>query len=149
MITTRLSSLRLLITRVPTCDHTLWVDTQVNVIGTLNVFEAAKALVKAGHIAPRVVYASSAAVFGPDAEYGEHAVGDSSIPKPQSHYGAYKLCGEHAAKAYHVVNGLDSIGLRPLTVYGPGRDQGLTSFPSRSSAAAIKGQAFNIPFTGA
>ena len=41
------------------------------------------------------------------------------------------------------------MGLRPLTVYGPGRDMGLTSFPSRSVAAALLGQRFDIPFTGA
>ena len=148
--------------QMPTCRENPILGAQVNVIGTLNVFEAAKALQKAGRPLPRIVYASSAAVFGPDAEYGEQvragthvdgdvrvslprarvrrtpppppprsfacppplpvqAVGDNSVPKPTSHYGAYKLCGEHAARAYHAANGIDSIGLRPLTVYGPGR----------------------------
>jgi len=135
--------------QMPTCRENPVLGAQVNVIGTLNVFEAAKALQKAGRPLPRIVYASSAAVFGPDAEYGEQAVSDTSTPNPASHYGAYKLCTEHCARAYHSANGIDSIGLRPLTVYGPGRDQGLTSFPSRSIAAAIKGQSFVIPFTGA
>jgi len=135
---------------------------------------------------------SSAAIFGPDAEYGETAVGDLSIPKPSSHYGAYKLCvvsrvgcvleqgsgghgprntlrhsvhnrrlclllspacplllQEYCAKAYWTTHGIASVGLRPLTVYGPGRDVGVTSFPTRAIAAAIKGEAFTIPFTGA
>ena len=122
----------------------------MNVIGTLNVFEAAKQIAAAGGSAPRIVYASSAAIFGPDAEYGEApVVGDGSAPKPTSHYGAYKLCIEHCAQAYFTTNGLNSVGLRPLTVYGPGRDMGLTSFPSRSVAAALLGQRFDIPFTGA
>lgn len=92
---------------------------------------------------------SSAAIFGPDAEYGEAAVGDSSAPKPTSHYGAFKLCTEYCAHAYFTDNGIPSVGLRPLTVYGPGRDMGITSGPSRSIAAAIKGAPFDIPFSGA
>ena len=57
--------------QMPTCKEKPVLGAQVNVIGTLNVFEAAKALQKAGRPLPRIVYASSAAVFGPDAEYGE------------------------------------------------------------------------------
>lgn len=124
------------------------MGARVNVIGTLNVFEAAKALKAKGAVVPRIVYASSAAVFGPDAEYGEKAVGDTSVPNPTSHYGAYKLCAEYCARAYWASNGLPSVGLRPLTVYGPGRDAGMTSAPTRAIAAAIKGQAYDIPFTG-
>ena len=71
------------------------------------------------------MYASSAAVFGPDAEYPEAAVGDLSMPRPANHYGAYKLCNEHSAKAYWLTDKIASVGLRPLTIYGPGRDFGV------------------------
>ena len=135
--------------QIPTCRDNPVLGARVNVIGTLNVFEAAKAMVAAGKPAPALVYASSAAVFGPDADYPDGPVGDAATPNPASHYGAYKLCCEHAAKAYFLANGLSSVGLRPLCVYGPGRDQGLTSFPSRSIAAAVAGVPFVIPFTGA
>lgn len=135
--------------QVPACKADPVAGARVNVIGTLHVFEAAKALRASGAAAPRIVYASSAAVFGPDAEYGEAAVGDTSAPKPTSHYGAFKLCCEFAARAYWLGDSLPSVGLRPLTVYGPGRDAGLTSFPTRAVAAAVKGQSFDIPFTGA
>lgn len=130
--------------QVPTCRENPVLGAKVNVIGTLNVFEAARALQKPA----RIVYASSAAVFGPDAEYNERAVGDESVPKPASHYGAYKLCNEHCAKAYWISYKLPSVGLRPLTVYGPGRDTGMTSFPTRALAAAVRGQKFDIPFSG-
>jgi nucleoside-diphosphate-sugar epimerase len=120
------------------------LGARVNVVGTLNVFEAARAL----KTPPRIVYASSAAVFGPDAEYPEAHVGDHSVPKPASHYGAYKLCCEHSAKAYWLAYRLPSVGLRPLTVYGPGRDTGMTSFPTRAIAAAVKKQPSDIPFSG-
>lgn len=133
---------------MPTCRENPIAGAKVNVIGTLNVFEAAKALKTKGLRCPRIVYASSAAVFGPDAEYGEKPVGDDAVPKPTSHYGAYKLCTEHCARAYWAANQLSSVGLRPLTVYGPGRDAGMTSAPTRAIAAAIKGEAFDIPFTG-
>lgn len=153
--------------QMPTCRANPVLGARVNVIGTLNVFEAAKAIKEAAEKAaaaaaaaggagasapavrvPRIVYASSAAIFGPDAEYGEAPVGDMSAPRPTSHYGAFKLCGEFAAKAYFLANGIPSVGLRPLTVYGPGRDQGLTSGPSRSIAAAVLGQKFDISFSG-
>ncbi len=124
------------------------LGARVNVIGTLNIFEAAKALKAKGLPTPKIVYASSAAVFGPDAEYGEKPVGDEAVPKPTSHYGAYKLCGEYSARAYWTANGIASVGLRPMTVYGPGRDAGMTSAPTRALAAAIKGEAFTIPFSG-
>ena len=134
--------------QVPTCRDNPLAGAKVNVIGTLNIFEAAKAQRTAGHTLPRIVYASSAAVFGPDAEYAETHVGDHAALKPTTHYGAFKVCNESSAKAYWIANQIPSVGLRPLTVYGPGRDTGMTSFPTRAVAAAIKGQAFDIPFSG-
>jgi len=60
-----------------------------------------------------------------------------------------QLCCEYSARAYWLSDGIASVGLRPLTVYGPGRDTGLTSFPTRALAAALRGESFDIPFTGA
>lgn len=134
--------------QVPTCRDNPLAGAKVNVIGTLNIFEAAKAQRAAGAPLPRIVYASSAAVFGPDAEYAETHVGDHAALKPTTHYGAFKVCNESSAKAYWIANQIPSVGLRPLTVYGPGRDTGMTSFPTRAIAAVIKGQTFDIPFTG-
>jgi nucleoside-diphosphate-sugar epimerase len=45
-------------------------------------------------------------------------------------------------------NGISSIGLRPYVIYGPGRDQGLTSSPTTAMLAATLGQHFQIPFGG-
>lgn len=136
--------------QVPACREDPVRGAQVNVLGTLNVFEAARARACGpANRAPRIVYASSAAVFGPDAEYPEQSVGDHSAPKPASYYGAFKLCCEHCAKAYWLAHKLPSVGLRPLTVYGPGRDTGMTSYPTRAIAAAVKRQRFDIPFAGA
>jgi nucleoside-diphosphate-sugar epimerase len=41
-----------------------------------------------------------------------------------------------------------AIGLRPATVYGPGRDQGITSAPTKAILAAAFGQPFHIPYGG-
>jgi nucleoside-diphosphate-sugar epimerase len=45
-------------------------------------------------------------------------------------------------------DGITSIGLRPYVVYGPGRDQGLTSSPTTAMLAATLGQPYQIPFGG-
>jgi nucleoside-diphosphate-sugar epimerase len=136
--------------QVPACRENPVLGAKVNVIGTLNVFEAAKARRKSSPTSAdmRLVYASSAAVFGPDAEYPEGSVGDDAAPRPANHYGAYKLCNENCAKAYWLTDKLGSIGLRPLTIYGPGRDTGMTSFPTRAIAAAMLKRSFDIPFKG-
>jgi nucleoside-diphosphate-sugar epimerase len=44
---------------------------------------------------------------------------------------------------------VSSVGLRPHTVYGPGRDQGVTSAPTLAMLSAAAGRAYAIPFGGA
>src|SRR4029077_20844052 len=44
--------------------------------------------------------------------------------------------------------GLRSVGVRPLVVFGPGRDQGLTSSPTKAVVAALLGRPFEIGFSG-
>jgi len=107
---------------------------QVNLVGTLNVFEAAR---RAG--LKHVVYASSASVYGPD---------DASQPRPTTLYGAWKLAAEGIARAYLADHGIGSVGLRPLVVYGPGREVGLTSGASLACQAAVRGESHTIAFTG-
>ena len=129
--------------QVPTCKADPIAGAMVNVVGSLAVFEAAKAC----STRPRIVYASSAAVFGSDGDYAG-TVDDLAKERPGTHYGAFKLCIEHCARAYWETHQLVSVGLRPLTVYGPGRDTGMTSFPTRAIAAVMLGQRFDIPFSG-
>lgn len=128
--------------QVPFCKEDPPLGARVNVLGTLNVFEAAKRLGLA-----RVVYASSAAVYGPA---GEGAPPDEAAPADAStHYGVFKRANEGNARVYWLDDGVSSIGLRPLTVYGVGRDQGLTSGPTSAMKAAVLGRDHTIPFTGA
>ena len=129
--------------QVPFCKADPALGAKVNVLGTIHVFEAAIAAK-----VERVVYASSAAVFGPG-EDGAAAPDEGATCEPTTHYGVYKRANEGTARIYWQDNGMPSVGLRPLTVYGVGRDQGLTSGPTTAMKAAVMGRPHRIGFTGA
>lgn len=107
---------------------------QVNLGGTLNVFEAVRA---AG--LSRVVYSSSAGVYGPD---------DGSHPAPATLYGVTKLAAEGIARVFWVEHRIASVGFRPYIVYGPGREGGASAGPSLACQAAVRGLSYEIPYTG-
>jgi UDP-glucuronate 4-epimerase len=113
---------------------------QVNVVGTVNVFEAVRRAGLAG-----LAYASSAAVYdrADGLKVSEHADGH-----PVSHYGVHKQANEGTARVYWRDNGVASVGLRPHVVYGPGRDHGMTAGPTLAMAAAVRGERYRIPFGG-
>ena len=112
--------------QVPFCKADPVLGAQVNVAGTVNVFEAAK---QHGLAAP-IAYASSAAVYDQDGEVA-----------PRTLYGVYKLANEGTGRVYWQDDGVASIGLRPFSVYGPGRDQGITAGPTLAIDAAVRGAA--------
>jgi len=112
----------------------------VNVVGTVNVFEAVKRRGLHG-----LAYASSAAVY--DRADGVRVTEDAD-GHPINHYGVHKQANEGAARVYWQDEGLASVGLRPHIVYGPGRDHGMTSGPTLAMAAAVRGQPYEIPFGG-
>lgn len=126
--------------QVPFCAADPVKGAAVNVLGTLNVFEAVKSVGL-----PRLTYASSAAVYGPFPP-GSPPPDESAPCVPLTHYGVFKCANEGNARLY--ADSVSSIGLRPLTVYGPGRDQGMTSDPTRAMKAAMVGRAFRIRFSG-
>jgi nucleoside-diphosphate-sugar epimerase len=127
--------------QVPSCRANPILGAQVNVLGTLAILEAA------ADVGCRVVYASSAAVFGPDDEptrpHTESEAGDA-----RTHYGIFKLANEGNARIQFQDRGVSSVGLRPLTVYGVGRDFGMTSGPTTALKAALLGRPYQIGFTG-
>jgi UDP-glucuronate 4-epimerase len=129
--------------QVPFCRANPSLGAQVNVTGTVNIFEAAR------HVGiNRVVYASSIAVYGPREVYPPGLLSHNAPLDPRNHYGVYKQANEATARIYFADNGISSIGLRPYTVYGPGRDQGMTSAPTSAMLAAAKGEGYHIPFGG-
>ena len=128
--------------QVPTCKADPVNGALVNVVGTLNVFEAAKTLpVK------QIVYASSAAVYGLNDD--DTALDENAHVEPTTHYGVFKRANEGNARIYFLDHGINSAGLRPLTVYGVNRDTGLTSDPTKAMKAAVLGRPFHIRFGGA
>ncbi len=115
----------------------------VNVAGTVTIFELARRLG-----IDRVVYASSAAVYGPKSHYTDSVLGPDAAFFPTSHYGVYKVANEQTARVYWQNDGITSIGLRPHSVYGPGRDQGVTSKPTVAMIAAAAGRPYHVNFNG-
>jgi UDP-glucose 4-epimerase len=92
-------------------------DADVNVIGSLNVFEAAR---KAG--VRKVVVASSGGTI-----YGEPApealpVDESHPQRPVSPYGVAKKVVDDYLYAYRSLHGLDFAALALANVYGPRQD---------------------------
>ncbi|MEZ4717232.1 MAG: NAD-dependent epimerase/dehydratase family protein [Caldilineaceae bacterium] len=117
--------------QVPFCKADPVAGARVNVVGTVNVFEAAKA---AG--LGQVVYASSIAVYGPAGHYADAILPADAPLFPQTHYGVYKQANEGTARIFWQDDGIASVALRPYTIYGPARDQGLTSEPTKAMLAA-------------
>ncbi len=114
----------------------------VNVAGTVNVFEAVSRRLDR---IPSVAYASSAAVYNPSDPSPAPEVGGT---RPATLYGVSKLADEGVARVYREESDVPSIGLRPYVVYGPGRDQGMTSGPTMAMLAAVRGEPFHIGFSG-
>ena len=75
------------------------LGAQVNVTGTVNVFEAAK---RHG-LETTIAYASSAAVYDADGDVA-----------PSTLYGVFKLANEGTARIYAAEHGVASVGLRPV-----------------------------------
>ncbi|MGH9470434.1 MAG: NAD-dependent epimerase/dehydratase family protein [Terriglobia bacterium] len=132
--------------QVPACAADPVRGAQVNVLGTLNVFEAAR---RRREQVRSIVYASSAAVFGPEEFYGGKTVPGDAPLYPGTHYGVFKECNEGNARVYFATAGISSAGLRPWAVYGAGRDQGLTSAPTKAVKSLVLGRPYTIKFTGA
>lgn len=87
---------------------------EVNDIGTLRVFEAARA-----RNVPRIVFSSSCAVYGDDPLLPKTEIMN---PKPTSPYAVQKLSAEHYGRIYSELFGLESVSLRYFNVFGPRQD---------------------------
>jgi UDP-glucuronate 4-epimerase len=136
------SILHLAALQVPFCRADPALGARVNVVGTINVLEAAKR--RRDRMSP-VVYASSIAAYDAlDTEDAPPTTGGA----PSTLYGVYKRACEGAAKVYFDDEGVSSLGLRPHTVFGPGRDQGLTSAPTVAMLSAAGEAEYRIPYGG-
>jgi UDP-glucose 4-epimerase len=90
-------------------------DAEVNVLGTVNMLEAAR---EAG--ARRLVYASTGgAIYG---EATELPASERSPIRPEAPYGQAKFAGEGYCQLYERLHGLSAVSLRLGNVYGPRQD---------------------------
>jgi nucleoside-diphosphate-sugar epimerase len=117
--------------QIPTCRENPAAGAQVNVIGHVNIFEAAR---KFG--ISKIIYTSSIA-----------AKPRGAANAPSNLYGVFKKTGEEIARIYWQDYNIPSFGLRPCIVYGVGRDNGETSAFTRAMQAAAVGDPYEIPFS--
>jgi len=122
------------------CNRSPERATRVNILGTVNVLEAARL---SG--LERVLLASSIAVYGSDEEYapGERPLREDVSLRVASGlpiYGGGKLYLEHLARNYAEQYGLTVAGLRPSIVYGWGRESGSSAFTGEMIDRAAVGQ---------
>ncbi len=125
--------------QIPFCRADPSLGAAVNVVGTVNVFEAAR---EAGRLAGPLVFASSVAAFAGDDD------GTDPRGRAATHYGVYKRANEGTAQVYWYDDEVASIGFRPYTVYGIGRDQGVTAAPTWAMLAAVRGEPYAITYSG-
>ena len=89
-------------------------EQEVNAVGTLQLFEAAR---RAG--VRRVVFAASAASYGNDPTAPKR---EEMLPAPESPYAISKIAGEYYARVYSSLYGLEVVCLRYFNVFGPRQD---------------------------
>jgi len=115
---------------------------EVNVLGTNNIFEAARALPEQ---VERVAWASSAAIFAPPANYDDGWVTEADLVYPDTLYGATKAYNEHQARAYEAF-GVSHVGLRPTVAYGPYRQTGGSAFLANIIEKPALGEPFSVDY---
>ena len=113
-----------------------------NLSGFLNVLEAVRQ-----HKVPRLVYASSAAVFGSTAKL---PVLEGTACAPLSPYGLEKHINEQYAALYRTLHGVSSVGMRYFNVYGPLQDPSspYAGVISKFASALQHGQALRVRGNG-
>ena len=118
---------------------------RVNVTGTTIVLETVKR-----HLdqVRGLAYASSVGVYGPIDMYPAGPLAPDAAHYPVNLYGVFKHANEDTARIYWQDYGVRSVGLRPCVVYGPGRDQGMTSTPTKAMVAAAAGRPYHISYGG-
>lgn len=109
-------------------------DCLTNVIGTLNVLEAAR-----HNNGGRVIFASSGAPIGEC----EPPIHEELAAHPVSPYGASKLAGEGYCSAYNKTFGIDTVALRFGNVYGQ-RSTKKSSVVAKFIQQALRGEVLDI-----
>ena len=134
----------------PACDADPEAGLRVDVGGTLHVLRAAER----SPGVRRLVFASSAAVYGVRSRYPGATVRESDPLLPPNLYGVWKLASEQLARQFAERTGIPTVCLRLNTTYGKGRDRGRTAAPTAALQAialgAVQGRTrpFRMPYHG-
>lgn len=121
------------------------LGSRVNVEGTVVLYEC---VLKNKNQIEGFVCASSIGVYGDKMIHKTNTIKDETVPYPLNLYGVYKLANEGTGRIYFEENSVNSIILRPYIIYGPGRDQGWTSAPTKAILLKMLNKSFKIPFSG-
>jgi len=139
--------------QTPDCDAYPARGLDINVGGTMHLLNAAAEIASASGL-QRVVFASSAAVYGKRSLYPGATVKETDLLVPPNLYGIWKVAGEHLARLFHERTGVPTVCLRLNTTYGKGRDRGKTAAPTTAMKAialgAHQGKAipYRMPYSG-
>lgn len=113
-------------------------DADINILGTLNLLEAA-----VRHGVRRVIFSSTGGAM-----YGEQAIlptPETVFPEPVSPYGVAKLAVERYLHAFQVMHGLQAVALRYANVYGPRQNpHGEAGVVAIFSKAILEGRPLTI-----
>ena len=121
-------------TGVPISIENPRIDCMSNVVGTLNMLEAARA-----NGVRRFVFASSGAPAGEV----DPPIHENIVPRPISPYGASKLAGEAYCRVYNSTFGIETVALRFSNIYGPGSTR-KTSVVATFCRRAVNGQHLEV-----
>ena len=133
--------------QIPFCRADPPRGAYVNVLGTANVFEAVKR--RPGRFGPLVLRLDRRGLRPRGARRRDRAARRTSGTPPGD--ALRRLQGRqrgHGARLLAADEGVASVGLRPYTVYGPARDQGVTAAPTLAMRAAVRGEEFHVPYGG-
>ena len=124
-------------------DHAPHVAMKLNILGMDNCFEAARLLgVK------HTMYASSLAVNGKQANYGNRPVTEEDRVNGEYQYAKHKIINEWQAQDYTEKFGMLITGIRPANVTGPDKVRGSVDHVNIITEPA-RGNAITFPFKDA
>ncbi len=134
----------------PDCSRDHIGGMEINTGGTMALFDVAEKL----PLLEKLVFASSAAVYGMRSMYPQETISENVQLAPPNHYGIWKLAGEHLARLFYDKTEIPTVCLRLNTTYGKGRDKGMTSAPTNALKAVAMGAVsrklipFEMPYQG-
>lgn len=121
-------------------EYQLQKAMRFNVIGTNNVFEAARLTG-----VRRVVYVSSIGYYGQQSSFGDRPVTEEDRGFPVTVYGYTKGLNEHMATRYAELYGLEPVGLRLAFAFGHGRVGVKNAWPTNFASNPALGKPASLP----